>query len=321
MLYFVIGLPGAFMRWCENTVVRLLPDAKILRANNPADVTRGLVCGDATNTVVVTVHPSGRLRAALLESGHPFIVISDDPRRVLADITARGKCLIDAIRIVASGCATVSDSKIVSNGLVLSADAVDIDVAHLEAMIVRHLQLPSKPIGMIVPREATIASDFSHWWEELDVGERALVGDAIGGYMVRDPQHPLRLVWRSALFDVEDAPGSSADRLIDITGRARRLFSGPRIVLPQASWRLTLELNLIGASVEHTFLLEISAGHLLASRSIKPEREGAMAITLDFQVDDTADHPVDIAISLQKAAFDGLVALKTVTLVERRIES
>jgi hypothetical protein len=75
------------------------------------------------------------------------------------------------------------------------------------------------------------------------------------------------------------------------------------------SWSLSLELLFSRETTEHDFLLEVVADRQVASRTIRPQTEGAVEVNLAFTLEPTTDHPIAIRLSTQRAAFDGTVVV------------
>ena len=112
MLFFVFGFPGEFTEWCRAATATLAREAGQLAVLVDADTLDELaveiVKTGASQAVVVSSRPGGRLRVALVEAQRNFVVALDDPRAALIDLAVRrGLDLIDAVRILASSCATL----------------------------------------------------------------------------------------------------------------------------------------------------------------------------------------------------------------------
>jgi hypothetical protein len=143
----------------------------------------------------------------------------------------------------------------------------------------------------------------------LDPARRTIAQDALGAYLgAADKPQPL--TWGREMFLANDCPLSGP---VDITGRARVLFEGPEVTLPEGAWRLSLETEISRAATEQEFELELFAGRRLASRTVRPERSGPMRAHLDVVVDDSVDYPLSLRLSTRRAAFDGTVTLVRAT--------
>jgi hypothetical protein len=158
-------------------------------------------------------------------------------------------------------------------------------------------------------------------------GSKPTAGLARGGHSPRRaaPHHPQRNLlqrWhaRSADHRRNCSPPAARQQphrsggIIDVTGRARRLLDGPHITMPRGSWSLSLKLLCSRETTEHDFLLEVVADRQVASRTIRPQAEGAFEVDLPFALEATTDHPIAIRLSTQRAAFDGAVAVVEASL-------
>ena len=245
MLFFVIGLPGRFAEWCESATARLAQHAcgaaEPINADTLEEITDGLLRGGAAHGVVAARRPGGRVRRALIEAGRPFIVVLDDPWSSLAHLVARqGMAMAPATQLVASSCASVISFGAAPGALMLRAE--DGDPQSLAAAIAEHLQLGIHS-GEIAELVRTIEpggaipdpGDAARWRDGLDPGERAIADGALSPYLGYSPGGALGpITWAAELFFAGDRPGVRATGGVDITGRARCLLRGPRIMLPPA---------------------------------------------------------------------------------------
>src|SRR5262245_27989797 len=113
MLFFVFGLPGRFSGWCEAVVSELVRrgggTAEVIRADTLQQIANHAIRAGATQAVVSSRQPGGRLRAALTKSRRRFIVALDEPRQVLLDLVHDQEIeLATAVQQLASGCAALS---------------------------------------------------------------------------------------------------------------------------------------------------------------------------------------------------------------------
>jgi hypothetical protein len=153
-------------------------------------------------------------------------------------------------------------------------------------------------------------SDRAAQWEGLGVEERRVVTGAVGPFVTYLATGNLPpIIWERELFFLGDRPRERATGVIDVTGRARRLLDGPYIMLPPGSWALSLNLLFSRETTEHDFLLEVIVDRPISSRTIRPQAEGILEVSLAFALEATTDHPIAIRLSTQRAAFDGTVVV------------
>jgi hypothetical protein len=325
MLFFVIGLPGRFAEWCERATARLAQHAcgaaEPINADTLEEITDGLLRGGAAHGVVASRRPGGRVRRALIEAGRPFIVVLDDPWSSLAHLVGgKGMAMAEATQLVASSCASVISFAAAPGALVLRAD--DGDPQSVAAAIAEHLQLDIRG-GEIADLVRTIEpggaipdpGDAALWRDGLDPGERAIAGGALGPYLGHRPGAALGpIIWAAELFFAGDRPGVRATGGVDITGRARCLLRGPRIMLPPATWLLSVALEVSPDAAEHGIVVEATAGAVVGRTVIRPTGAGEVEAKLTLALEDLSDHPIDLILSNERPAFGGHLTLLRVTL-------
>jgi hypothetical protein len=322
MLYFVIGLPGRFTEWCDSATAeiarRALGPTELVRADTLEQISLAMLCSGAPRAVVASRQPGGRLRSALAASGRTFLVVVEDPRTALAEAIGRQpNDAAAAVQLVASSCAGITRYVAAPGALALFRSREGSNPVAAARAIAHHLNLPvsDADIDEIVNDLMAAGlsfeqSDGAARWEGLGVEEQKLVDGAVGPfvtYLATSNFPPI--IWERELFFLGDQPRERATGPIDVTGRARCLLDGPHIMLPPGSWSLSLRLLFSRETAEHEFLLEVVADRQVASRSIRPQVEGAHEVNLAFALEDATDHPIAIRLSTQRAAFDGTVAM------------
>ncbi len=324
MLFFVIGLPGRFAEACERATTRLVQhefgSAALIGADSFEAITHALLhSGGTAHGVIAARHPGGRIRRALASAGRPFIVVRDDPWVSLAYLVAgRGLGLAAATRLVASSCASLGSFATMPGALVLDARRDD-PLAAAER-IAGHLGLCSAGAGLIDPGRpaepggaAAADPDASAAWRDaLAPGERALAEGALGAGLDDVAGDFGPLAWGPELFFVGDRPELAATGGVDITGRARCLLRGPQIMLPPATWSLSVTVDVSPDAAEHGFLLEATAG--AGGAVIRPGRGGEFEATLTLALADLPERPIDLLLSNQRPAFGGHLTLLRVAL-------
>jgi hypothetical protein len=327
MLLFVIGPPGRFAERCIALTVQLAERAleriKVIHANTLEEIARGLLRLNISHGLVASHQPGGQLRRALTAANLPFIVAVDDPRAVLSDLVAgRGIEMATATQMVASSCASSMCFSAMPCALVLRADRDRGDRLAMATAIARHLrlELDDGEIAEVVRGlDATDApsegATVSAWWDDLDQAERTIADGALDAYIDLSAGRELgTLDWAAGLFFVGDRPTEHVKDSIDITGRMRCLLRGPQIMLPPGIWSLSAALHISPDAAEHSFLVEVMAGHLLSSTIIRPKEAGVIEADLTLTLEELPDQPLDLRLSNERPAFHGQLTLLRVTL-------
>ena len=146
MLFFVMGVPGAFTDWCETAVMRLTErlygPIELVRADTLAQLALNAIGSGASQAVVSTCQPGGGMCAALLESRRNFIVALDDPRTALLDLVLdRDIELADAVQAVASASGALGRCTAAPEALILHRDRDWLDPTATAAAIAHHLRI------------------------------------------------------------------------------------------------------------------------------------------------------------------------------------
>ena len=248
MLYFVIGLPGAFTNWCGAVVAGLARQAvgasHGVEANTLGDIARTILRGDTPHMVVSARAPGGRLRSALLAADRPFVIARDDAWLACADLVLAGHCTLPAaVRQVASSCSAMMGFPSAPAALALDAARDWPDGAATAAAIADHFHfaVSGGDIAAVLDEVGSVdlasrGDDAQWWWDRLAASEQDLLRGALDPYL-RDfaSQHAASINWSAELFSVGERPSEPANIPIDITGRARCLLQGPHILLPPAA--------------------------------------------------------------------------------------
>lgn len=328
MLFFVFGLPGGFATWCEQVVAALVRrsggSGGLIRGETLEQIAAGAIATGASQGIVSSRQPGGRLRAALLDTGARFVVALDDPRAALIDLVlARGIGLPDAVQQLASSCAALRGLSSAPEALILQGGGDAPPDAGTVARIADHLRLPidardaAELAGALVPPAAAGAQpDAVAWWNGLELEEQELALGALAPFIDNATNGaPFSVSWGRELFFIGDRPGERATGPVDITGRARCLLHGPHIVLPAGSWSLSLSALFSPGASEHEFSAEVWAERVLAEGTLVP-RQGSATVTLDFVLDEATEQPLAIRLSSRRAAFDGAIIGVAATLVQ-----
>jgi hypothetical protein len=331
MYFFVFGLPGSFTEWCTGLTAALAGRAAsrrpaVIEADTLDALALETINAGSSQAVVHSQRPGGRLLRALAQAERNFLVAADNPRSSLLELVlVRGFELTEAVRLVACGCAALARVEQAPGALILEASRDRAWPDSTIAAVARHFGMTTLDGGTIAALAEELAAaderplqadDAIAWWNGLDRAQQRMVIGALGPYVEPDSDGgTLPITWTGDLFAACDRPKQAASAPIDITGRARRLIDGPDILLPVGAWSLTLTLSCNREAAEYEFLVEVAAGSPLAAATLRPGAEGEADIRIDFEIDDSADHPIAIRISTVRAAFDGVVSLVAASLV------
>ena len=157
------------------------------------------------------------------------------------------------------------------------------------------------------------------WWNELDERERALIEGAVQPYVRYFQRGELdALTWEPELFFIPGSPTPApANQVIDITGRARFLIYGPYISLPPGAWSARVVLGFSAEAAGGSFVIEVTASTQLGSTRVEPTGAQVLDVDLQFTIDNSVDHPIEVRITNERAAFDGRLVLGYVTITPR----
>lgn len=330
MIYFSVGLPCRFTDWCD-TVTRLLVEqargksAAVVNINTLEDFALGVIGAEAP--VLVISRQLGRLQKVLARGNKRVVVALDDPRLTLEALVEQyGIDFADAVRAVASSCASMVGCAALPEALVLSAEIDGADAAATAQAIARHLDLAvaEHDIANIVAYVAHFGltqprAQAGSWWERLDEERRRAAAGALDPYIAHFAGGELgSITWERHLFLInEEQPAEErrlATRPVDVTGRPRPLVHGPYVALPAGSWSATIALGFSSEAAEMNYVIDVYGDRQLASIPITPKNERTIEVDLHFAIDEPLDQPIVIRVSNERAAFDGRLALGYVTL-------
>jgi len=279
MLYFIIGLPGHFIEWCDAAAVaiarRVLGPTEFVRGDTLEEIALAMIRTRASRGVVAARQPGGRLRSAFVAAGRTFLVAVEDPRTAFAKAVHRqSDDVAAAAQLVASSCAGTTRYVSSPGGFALFRDRNGSDPANTARAIARHLALNVSDADLVEIVNGLAAagltferSDGAAQRDGLGVEEQRVVGGAVGPFVTYLATGNLPpIIWERELFFLGDRPSERATGIIDVTGRARRLSDGPHIMLPPGSWSLSLRLLFSRETTEHDFLVEVVADRQVASR-------------------------------------------------------
>jgi hypothetical protein len=294
-----------------------------MSANTLGEMALNVMRSGASQAVISSRQPGGLMGAALLDAGRNFVVAVDDPRLALADLAlGRSLSFPAAVQQVASSSAAIANYLSAPGAMKLTRGG-DRQLMTMARAIARHLGLTLDETAIVDTVEHLAAAGLAPdrptdlgWWDGLQGDERRIAEGALApfvDYLATGNLPPL--IWERELFFFGETGAERVAGTIDITGRARCLLHGPYVTVPPGAWSLALRLQLSREAADHEFRVEVFSDSQLASGTIRPETEGRVEAHLAFEVDGSADHPVSIRLSTQRAAFDGAVTLLGATLV------
>jgi hypothetical protein len=337
MIFFSIGLPGAFAEWCDGfalqAVRRAFGATNSIVADNLEDLAIALLETRTANVIVKSRSPVGRLQRAIIDSSIRFVLALPDPREAVENlVTGSGYSLQDAVRAVGTSCASMRSFVDARSALVVEIDHGKTAALETAKAICNHLDImiQDAEIGQIVDGLDSacffLAKDMdrSKWWRELTGEQRDLIDGALLPYMSTDSSRALEsLVWGRELFFVGDAPTEAATYAVDVTGRVRCLIYGPYILIPSGAWTANVVFACSKELSGMAFMIEILSGpDRLGMARLLPSKAGVFEVAINITVEKSAALPIEIRIFNERAAFDGRLGLGNVTLIQNsRINS
>jgi hypothetical protein len=333
MVVFSLGLPSRFGDWCNAVTARLAKRAlgEVVEVvptigSTAEELALALIKTQCSHFLVYRQQPDHWLVQVLAETGNRFLLALDDPRVTVANLVAMQKIdFLEAIRAVASSCASFMLCLGLPGGLVLHADAHSRDLCATAAAIADHLRLNIDPADVdqaVADVAATgLATELAQHSSLLDsIAEPAseVVDGALGPYVEGLRGGALgQIVWdRELFFDERHHPGSN---VIEITGRSRYLIVGPYIKLPPGGWTAEVVLGFSPEATDMNFIVDVFAGSQLGTASINPLKGGIFQVTLNFVVEPSNDKLLEIRVMNERAAFDGRLALAQARLSSQTI--
>jgi hypothetical protein len=332
MIFFSVGLPGRFAEWCAEVTTRLaahsLGPVELVALNTLEEVAGAAIRTSASHLVASCRQPVLRLQTEIRRANRPFLIALGDPCAALRHLMLhRGHDLPAAIRAVASSCATMLTLATAPGGLALSDRDAD-EPAGVARAIADHLGFAMDDDEIAAIASAALSGDEpaedhaeAAWWNELGERERLLIDGAVQPYVRYFQCGDLDgLTWEPELFFIPGSPTPApANRVIDITGRARFLIYGPYISLPPGAWSARVVLGFSAEAAGGSFVIEVTASAQLGCTRVEPTGEQMLDVDLQFTIDNSVDQPIEIRITNERAAFDGRLALGYVTITPRTV--
>jgi hypothetical protein len=332
MIFFSVGLPGRFAEWCDEVTRRLavhnLGPVELVALNTLEEVAAAAIRTSAPHLVASSRQPVLRLQTEIRRANRPFLIALGDPRAALHHLVQRrGHDLPAATRAVASSCAAMLTLAATPGGLALSDRDAD-KPASVARVIADHLgfAMSDEEIAVIAPAaslgdEPLEGGAEAAWWSELGERERALIEGAVQPYVRYFQSGELgSLTWEPELFFIPGSPmPAPANRVIDITGRARFLIYGPYISLPPGAWSARVVVGFSAEAAGGSFVIEVTGSTQLSYTRIEPVGEQVLDVDLQFTVENSVDQPIEVRIMNERAAFDGRLALGYVTITPRTV--
>jgi hypothetical protein len=326
MIFFSVGLPGRFAEFCDALTLRLVEQSLGATGhgafNTLEDIARAAIRSETAHLVAGLRQPVVRLQTEIVQSGRPFLVTLGDVYSAVRELAQRpGYDQIAATREVASSCAAMLTLATAPKALVLP-DECRGDPTALAAAIARHFGFALNPSDIARIAESVWIDNTPEPMQDVS-SDDDLVSGALEPYArFFGGSGDLRpIVWESDLFfaaqNAEDGARVPARGIIDITGRARFLIFGPYINLAPGTWIATVALGFSAETSGMSFIIEIAAGTQLTYTRVQPIGEQMIETNLSFTIQPSTDHPVEIRVISERAAFDGRIALGNVRLARR----
>jgi hypothetical protein len=233
MLIFLIGFPNRFTSLCEAVTLNLAQvaygSAELISADTPDEFALQIIGAETPNVIVGARRPSPRLQQMLIQNGSRFVLALSEPWSVVAEmIKVHNADLITAVRTVASSTASVLRCAKSEGALILTdrngSAPIDISTA-----INHHFSFNLGRAEMLADiresRGRDGDQDIDDWWQQTDVGVKALVNGALDAFVDYAASGQIgQITWERSLFYLGDNPGEPATRAVDIAGTSRCLI-------------------------------------------------------------------------------------------------
>ena len=270
----------------------------------------------------------------LRESGAPIVALTDTAE-VAIKTAAKLRMLscFDAVRVSSLYISSLAEALNHDATTVFSADARNMRVADFVPQFLSALNLSDPEIAARVLRRV-IPSDAQR--ESLTV-EEALDATQSGGdqddvianwsiaefdcykqiasdyQKILDRSPVQEIVWPAAIL-YSAAPGFRTDKPLDLLGPARLLVWGPYMHLTRGYWTASMEFEVVGNLSPNSVIADVLVGGEFAGLGEfdLPER-GVYTWRLAFEVTEVAK-PVEVRLTLEKAAIEGAFFLRQVRL-------
>jgi hypothetical protein len=326
MMLFSVGLPGRFADWCDATLRGLAERAwgvaVPLRADTTDEIALEVIRNPSVRYVVNSRHPSTRIGAVLSQARAPFVLVLDDPRAAIHYlVTERQTDFVEAVRIVARGCASLVAFAEHSGALVLRAGTDEADPVATALAINRHygFDIDPRTVSGVEPPAPYDRASSIDWWAGLDERRHEIASGALDGFIAYFGGGELGpLLWLPELFYIfGPLPGmgrAPALRPVDITGRPRCLLNGPHLALPSGTWSATVALELSLEAGDMGYSLEMMSDAVIASARIEPANTPRRELALSFAIDGDCEQPLELRVSNERPAFDGQLAIHHMAL-------
>jgi hypothetical protein len=330
VIFFSIGLPSYFTEWCDRITARIVQQAlgpvEATGADTIEQFALAVIKARSPYLVVWSRQTVGHLWEALAQASRGIIVVVDDPRLALENLVVKhGIDFVEATRIVAKSCASVVSATSMTGALVLRASDDNESVVATAEAIVRHFGFGLSELDV-----ANILADLDDpfaqrqqgivWWDRLNEAQRVLARGALEPYAVRLAGGDLLpITWGRELFFINEGdheePHQPASRAADVTGRPRYIVHGPYITLPAGSWSAAVALGFSEGAAELSYIVDVHAQAQLSHVRIEPGKERFVEANLNFAI--AEPHMITIGVYIERAAFDGRLALGHVIVTPR----
>ena len=323
MVIFCFSLPGQFGKVCESLIARIVETGSgpltVISPASSEELASAMLMAEPSNILVRGHQPTASLRHILKGTSKPLLVSVDDPRRGVWDLISRnGLDPAEAIRQVASSCASLMPCIPLPGALLLHAERDWPEIAIMAKTISDHFGAPLEPgdLNDIATQVGSHLGNDALEWEPDRLGEPVLTlaNGALNAYLDYFLGSPFgQITWARELFFTDDH--QPATHPVDITGRVRALIYGPYFKLPPGKWRAEVVLGFSQEAADLNFLVDVKiSDSVLSTTSIRPGRQGVFTLNLSFAIDEDNEHAVEFRIMNERAAFEGRVMLGHVAL-------
>ncbi len=280
--------------------------------------------------LIVSHYPRTNLIEYLAAEAWPVFLAIDDPRRcTIQHLQAGYSDFFDATRAVTKSLALLAAAA----GLV---DRVILFHRHLEQKADIFIELLARSIfkiaaddalrmttDLVTNAEGSICDNATALFRPAGLSDPELTADeeqqiewVTAGILKKIAgMQGAKTTWPYSFFSEGDFQKSPPAMIQDMLGRARCLFFGPHLYLPQGQWQGEVRIGLSNEVVDTHIRVEVSAQRVIADFVTRATRGGLFAVPIRFEVQD-ARMAIEVRIFIDRGEIEGRLGLQSVLLWE-----
>jgi hypothetical protein len=282
---------------------------------------RLLIATDVTDLVVGARQPDAALRRVLADTQARCIVWIEDPLIAAADLFENtGADALLVTRAIANSCALLMGYAELPGALTIHCGgargyppAAVMEIADHFGIAIDE-DTARRIVAEVASSDEALALPSADWAAPFPETARKTLGGVVFGYQQCIAGRGFgRLVWNRDLFFVSESQ-CRATEVLDLSGGARALIYGPDIHLPAGFWSAEVYLGVSAEATGCTLLIEAYAGAQLAAASLQPGSGGIFRTDLNFVLDESCRHGVEIRVAVTQDDGTGQLAFGRVVL-------